>query len=41
MAADSDFLADHQRMWNRFCKLMTAAVIGAVIVLGGMGIFLL
>ena len=41
MAADNDILADHQRMWNRFCKLMTAAVIGAVIVLGGMGIFLL
>jgi hypothetical protein len=41
MAADNDFLADHQRMWNRFCKIMTVAVIGAVVVLGGMGIFLL
>ena len=41
MAADNDMLADHQRMWNRFCKIMTVAVIGAVVVLGGMGIFLL
>jgi hypothetical protein len=41
MAADNDLLADHQRMWNRFCRLMTAAVIGAVLVLGSLGIFLL
>ena len=41
MAADNDMLADHQRMWNRFCRLMTAAVVGAVVVLGGLGIFLL
>jgi hypothetical protein len=41
MATDDDrMLADHQQMWNRFCKIMLFAVIGAIIVLGGMGIFL-
>ena len=41
MATDDDrMLADHQQMWNRFCKIMLFAVIGAMIVLGGMGIFL-
>ena len=41
MAAEDQMLTDHQRMWNRFCKIMLFAVIGAVIALGGMGIFLL
>ena len=41
MDANDKMLADHQLMWNRFCKIMLWAVIGAVVVLGGMGIFLL
>ena len=41
MAADNDMLADHQRMWNRFCRLMTYAIAGAVIVLGTLGLALL
>jgi len=41
MAADNDGLADHQLMWNRFCRLMAFAIGGAVVVLGGLGIFLL
>jgi len=40
MATEDRMLADHQQMWNRFCRLMLFAVIGAIIVLGGMGIFL-
>ena len=40
MAAEDRMLTDHQWMWNRFCKIMLIAVILAVIVLGGMGIFL-
>lgn len=41
MAAEDRMLTDHKWMWNRFCKIMLFAVIGAVVVLGGMGIFLL
>ena len=41
MAADNDMFADHQRMWNRFCRLMAFAIAGAVIVLGGLGLTLL
>ncbi len=41
MAAHNDMLADHQRMWNRFCRLMAAAIALAVVVLGGLGLFLL
>ena len=41
MAANQDMLADHQRMWNRFCLGMTWAIGIAVVVLGGMGLFLL
>jgi hypothetical protein len=41
MAADNDMLADHQRMWNRFCRLMAFAIAGVVIVLGGLGLTLL
>jgi uncharacterized membrane protein len=41
MDANDKMLADHQWMWSRFCKIMLWAVIGAVVVLGGMGIFLL
>jgi uncharacterized membrane protein len=41
MAAEDQMLAEHQHMWNSFCRIMLFAVIGAVIILGGMGIFLL
>ena len=41
MAAEDQMLTDHQQMWNRFCRIMLFAVIAGVIVLGGMGIFLL
>jgi hypothetical protein len=33
MDADDRMLADHQRMWHDFCRLMKFALIGAVIVL--------
>jgi hypothetical protein len=41
MAADYDMLADHQRMWNRFCKLMTTSIVGAVVILSVLGLALL
>jgi len=41
MNAEEKMLAEHQAMWSQFCKIMLFAVIGAVVVLGGMGIFLL
>jgi len=33
MDADDRMLADHQRMWHDFCRLMKYALVGAVIVL--------
>ncbi|HEY8015581.1 MAG: hypothetical protein ACHQHK_00070 [Dongiales bacterium] len=33
MNADDRMLADHQRMWHDFCRLMKYALVGAVIVL--------
>ncbi len=41
MATEDQMLAEHQQMWNNFCKIITAAIIGVVVVLGGMGLFLL
>ena len=41
MATEDEMLADHRQMWNRFCRLMTLAIIGAVVVLGGLGLALL
>ena len=32
MNADDRMLADHQRMWHDFCRLMKYALVGAVIV---------
>jgi hypothetical protein len=34
MNADDRMLADHQRMWHDFCRLMKYGLIGAVIVVG-------
>ena len=41
MSVQHEMLADHQRMWRSFCRLTTIAVVVIVVVLGGMGIFLL
>ncbi|MEA2780793.1 MAG: hypothetical protein QOK29_2337 [Rhodospirillaceae bacterium] len=40
MAGQDDMLAEHQRMWQRFCRLMTYTIIGAAVILIGMRIFL-
>jgi hypothetical protein len=34
MNADDRMLADHQRMWHDFCRLMKYGLIAAVIVVG-------
>lgn len=37
----TDFESDKIRQWHAFSRLMLYAIIAAVIVLGGMGIFLI
>ena len=34
MDADDRVLADHQRMWHDFCRLMKWGILGAVIAVG-------
>ena len=34
MSADDKMLADHQRMWHDFCRLMQWAIVGCAIVVG-------
>ncbi len=41
MSIQDEMLADHQRMWRNFCRLTMWVVIVLVVILGGMGIFLL
>ena len=41
MATQDDMVADHLRMWHRFCRIMTLAVVGTVVVLAVLGLTLL
>ena len=41
MVTNYDMVADHQKMWNRFCMALTIAIVVVVVILGGLGLFLL